>query len=127
MKDYKKYYTIPATPEEIYTALTNPFTIELWTNEPAIMSTVPGSQFSIWDGSISGTNIEFELNKRIVQQWDFDGQEEASIVTIKLHPDKQGTSAELKHINVPDEAFEDISNGWDKYYFGTLAVFFEAV
>ncbi len=118
---------LPATPEEIYTALTNPFTIELWTGEPAQMSTEPGTEFSMWDSSILGKNLEFEENKKIVQQWYFEGEPAESIVTIKLHHDKNGTSAELRHTNIPDEAFADISNGWDEYYFGALAEFFEAV
>jgi len=124
MKDLKKYYKLPATPEEIYIALTNPFTIELWTGEPAEMSVTPGSAFSMWDGSIVGKNLEFEENKKIVQQWYFDGQAEESIVTIKLHGDAKGTSVELKHIHIPDEAFTDISEGWDESYFGALAEFF---
>ena len=127
VKDYKKYYLLPATPVEIYTALTNPFTIELWTGEPAIMSTEPGTEFSMWDGSISGKNIAFIPDAKLVQQWYFDGQDEPSIVTIKLHPDKHGTSAELRHTNIPDEAFADISNGWDEYYFGALEEFFEGI
>ncbi len=88
MKDFKKYYNIPATPEEVYIALTNPLTIELWTGEVALMSTEPGSEFSMWDGSIVGKNLEFVEGKKIVQQWYFDGQPEMSIVTIKLHPGK---------------------------------------
>jgi len=127
VKDYKKYYTIPATPEEIYTALTNPFTIELWTGDPAVMSTEPGSEFSMWDGSIVGKNIEFIENKKIVQEWYFDGQAEESIVTIKLHADKDGTSAELRHTNIPDEAFNDITEGWNDAYFGALAEFFDGI
>ena len=125
MKDYKKYYHIPATPEEIYIALTNPLTIELWTGEAAEMSTEPGSEFSMWEGSIVGKNLEFDEGKKIVQQWYFDGQPEASIVTIKLHPDKSGTSAELKHTNIPDTEYADIAEGWDNSYFGPLAEFFE--
>jgi activator of HSP90 ATPase len=124
VKEYKKYYRLPATPEEVYIALTNPFTIELWTGEPAEMSVEPGSEFSMWDGSIVGKNLEFEENKKIVQQWYFDGQPDASVVTIKLHPDKNDTSIELKHTNIPDEAYEDISEGWDESYFGALAEFF---
>jgi len=127
VKDYKKYYIIPATPEEIYTALTNPFTIELWTGDPAIMSTEPGSEFSMWDGNIVGKNIEFVENKKIVQQWYFDGETDESIVTIKLHPDKDGTSAELRHTNIPDEAFNDITAGWSDAYFGALAEFFDGM
>ncbi|HZY39134.1 MAG TPA: SRPBCC domain-containing protein [Mucilaginibacter sp.] len=124
MKEYKKYYQLPATPEEVYIALTNPLTIELWTGEPAEMPVEPGSEFSMWDGSIVGKNLEFEENKKIIQQWYFDGQPDASIVTIKLHPDKNETSVELKHTNIPDEAYEDISEGWDESYFGALAEFF---
>lgn len=125
MKEFKKYYRLPATPEEVYTALTNPLTIELWTGETAEMSTEPGSEFSMWEGSIVGKNLEFEADKKIVQQWYFDGQPEESVVTIKLHPDKSGTSVELKHTNIPDAEYEDIAEGWDNSYFGALAEFFE--
>lgn len=124
MKDYKKYYIIPATPEEIYMALTNPVTIQLWTGDPAEMSTEPGSEFSLWEGAIVGKNIEFETNKKIVQQWYFDGQPEESIVTIKIHADKHGSSVELRHTNIPDEAYDDITEGWNDTYFGSLEDFF---
>ncbi|WP_207421413.1 SRPBCC domain-containing protein [Desertivirga brevis] len=124
MKDYKKYYTVPAAPEEIYLALTTPATIFLWTGEEAEMSTEPGSEFSLWEGSISGKNLEFEYGKKIVQEWYFGDQEEKSIVTIKLHPDKDGTSVELRHSNIPDEDFEDIKDGWDGAYFGALIDFY---
>ncbi len=71
MKDYKKYFILPATPEELYIALTNPFTIQLWSGEEAVMSTEPGSEFSMFDESIAGRNLEFEENKKIVQEWYF--------------------------------------------------------
>lgn len=125
MKDFKKYYTLPVPPEEVYLALTNPVTIRLWTGEPAIMSTEPGSEFALWDESIVGKNLEFEEGKKIVQQWYFGDQPEASIVTIKLHPHKMGTSVELRHTNIPDEEFEDMAAGWDDVYFGSLMEFYE--
>src|SRR5256885_453016 len=102
MKDFKKYYILEASPEEIYLAITNPLTLELWTNEEATMSTQPGSEFSIMGGSIEGKNIEFVENEKIVQQWYFGDDEEApSIVTIKLHKHPEGTSVELRHTNIP--------------------------
>ena len=125
MKDFKKYYVIPATPAEVYMALTNPITMELWTGEEAEMSTEPGSEFSMWEGSIVGKNLEFEQDKKIVQQWYFDGQSKESIVTIKLHPDKAGTSAELRHTNIPDADYDDMVDGWNNNYFGALADFYE--
>ena len=125
MKDFKKYYLIPATPDEVYLALTNPITIELWTGEAAEMSTEPGSEFSMWEGSIVGKNLEFEPGKKVVQQWYFDGQPEESIVTIKLHTDKAGTSAELRHTNIPDSDYDDMVDGWNDSYFGALISFYQ--
>jgi len=125
MKDFKKYYIIPEEPEIVYQALTNAHTIQLWTGEPATMGSEPGSDFSLWNGSITGKNLEFVENKKVVQQWDFEGQEEDSIVTIILHPHKQGTSVELRHSNIPDDAYEDISEGWSDSYFRALGMFYE--
>lgn len=125
MKDYKKHFEIPAPPEDVYRALTNPATMQLWTGEKVEMSTEPGSEFSLWDGSIAGRNLEFVEDKKIVQQWYFGDQEETSVVTIILHPHKKGTSAELKHSNIPDEAYDDIVEGWNDAYFGALIDFYE--
>ncbi len=131
MKSLKKYYTIPAPPEDIYHALTNPLTIQLWTGEEAIMSTEPDSEFSLWGGSITGRNIEFEPHKKIVQHWYFGDEHlrdegvDKSIVTIKLHADPKGTSVELRHTNIPDGDYTDISDGWDQAYFGALREFYE--
>jgi activator of HSP90 ATPase len=124
MKDFKKYYILPVPPEEVYLALTNPLTIELWSGEKAEMSTEPGTEFSLWDGSIVGKNLEFETGKKIVQQWYFGEQQEPSIVTIKLHDDPRGTSVELKHLNIPDQDYQDIVEGWNEVYFASLRDFY---
>jgi len=79
MKDFKKYFIIPAPPEDVYLALTNPNTIQLWSGESAEMSTEPGSEFSLWDGSIVGKNIEFEEGRKIVQQWYFGEQDKIQL------------------------------------------------
>ena len=105
MKNYKKYFLLHATPE-------------------AVMAAEPGTEFSLWSGDISGRNIAFEPNAKIVQEWYFGEQEEPSIVTIKLHPHEKGTSVELFHTNIPDEEFDDFAEGWEDSYFGTLREFF---
>ncbi len=125
MKDFKKYYTIDAEPEDVYNALTNAATIQLWSGDPAVMEAVPGTEFSLWEGSISGKNIEFVAGKKIVQEWYFGDQAEASIVTIILHPHKNGASAELRHTNIPDEDYDNIVEGWNGMYFGSLIDFYK--
>ena len=125
MNAYKKYYLIPAAPEEVYKALTNPDEIRFWTGEEAVMSTEPGSEFELFEGSIAGRNLAFEAGKKIEQEWYFGEQDAPSLVTIKLHPHKKGTSVELHHTNIPEEAYHDITEGWDEAYFGNLLAYFE--
>lgn len=125
MKNIKKHYHIKATAEDIFTALTTPLTIEIWTGASAVMQPVAGTEFSLWDGDISGMNLEIEPGKKIVQEWYFEDEEATpdenkSIVTIKLHSEGSSTDVELLHINIPDEAFDNIVEGWDKYYFKPL-------
>jgi activator of HSP90 ATPase len=124
VKDFKKYYIIPAPPEEVYIALTNAATIQLWTGEKAEMSAEPGAEFSLWEGSIVGRNLEFEEGKKIVQQWYFGDQTDESIVTMKLHAHPQGTSIEVRHTNIPDPDFEEITEGWSGTYMSSLEDFY---
>lgn len=125
MKDFKKYFIIPAEPEEVYTAITNSFTIELWSGYSAIMDSNIGTEFSLWDGDITGKNLEIVENKKIVQEWYFGDQPEKSIVTINIFENKKGTQVELIHQNIPDEDYENIVEGWNEYYFGAIKAFFE--
>ncbi len=125
MKELRKYYRIKGTPDEIYAALTNPFSITLWTGGKASMEEKPDTEFSLFDGDIEGMNLAFEKDSKIVQEWYFGDQEDKSIVTITLRPDRLYSKIELHHTNIPDEAFEDMVHGWDTFYFGGLKEFFE--
>ncbi|MCX2452227.1 SRPBCC domain-containing protein [Pedobacter sp. PLR] len=125
MKTFKKYYQLPAPPEEVYLAMTKAQSIQLWTGAGVEFTEEPGTEFSFWDGDIVGKNLEFEYGKKIVQQWYFGEDNEPSIVTIKLHEDKKGTSLEYVQTNIPEEDFEDFTTGLTAYYFGGLIDFFE--
>jgi uncharacterized protein YndB with AHSA1/START domain len=125
MKMIKQKHHIAAPPDEVFIALTNPFTIELWTGYPASMSTEAGSEFSIFEGDIIGKNLEFRTNELIRQQWYFEGEDKESIVTLRLRAEKNNTVVELSHENVPDEVYEEMVKGWKKMYFGSLKRFFK--
>ena len=125
MKEFKKYFEIHANPKDVYNALTNQVMIEIWTGETAEMEEIAGSEFSMWDGSITGKNLEFVKDEKIVQEWYFGDQDEPSLVTIKLHPHKNGTSMEVRQTNIPDEAYENIAEGWTDDYFLALNQLFE--
>jgi len=115
---------VRATPEEVYRALTIPLSIQLWTGEAAEMSTEPGSEFSMYNGNICGKNIDFEEDKKIVQEWYFGEQGEESIVTYLIHPTKKGSCLEVRQTNIPDEVFEEFKIGWRDEFLEDLKEFF---
>ena len=125
MKTFKKYILLPAQPEEVYLGLTKAQSIQLWTGADVEFVEEVDTEFSFWDGDIVGKNLEFEQGKKIVQQWYFGEDNEPSIVTIKLHPDKKGTSLEFLQTNIPDEDFDEFTQGIKEYYLGGLEDFFE--
>jgi len=124
MKTFKKTFKINAEPSDVYSALTNPFTIELWSGYPAQMVAEPGSEFSIWEGDITGKNLEFVQDRKVVQEWYFGDQTEKSIVTITIHPDRNNSQVTVEHTNIPDDDFADIAEGWREYYMGAIINFF---
>lgn len=124
MKTFKKTFRINAEPSDVYAALTNPYTIELWSGYPAEMSTEAGSEFSLWEGDITGRNIEFVTDRKIVQEWYFGDQEEKSIVSISIQPEGDNSAVTVEHTNIPDEDFNDIAEGWREYYMGAILGFF---
>jgi len=127
MKNYKTYFQIKADVQDVFTALTNPFTIELWSGNKAVMTQNVGDEFSLWDGDIIGKNLEVIENKKLVQQWYFGEEDEAepSIVTLTLWPKNSQTSVELNHTNIPDEAYDNIVEGWNEAYLGAIKVLLE--
>jgi activator of HSP90 ATPase len=124
MKTFKKTFKINAEPSDIYSAVTNPITIELWSGYPAQMSTEPGTEFSLWEGDITGRNIEFVQDKKVVQEWNFGDQTEKSVVTITIVPDRENSLVNVEHTNIPDEDYTDIAEGWREFYIGGIIAFF---
>ncbi len=123
MKIFKKTFIINADITDVYSALTNPVTIELWSGYPAVMSVESGSEFSMWNGDITGQVIEAVENKKLVQEWYFGEQNEKSIVTIYLIRDYGSTEVTVEHTNIPDDDFENISDGWREYIMGAIQHF----
>ena len=124
MKTFKKTFRINAAPSDVYAALTNPYTIELWSGSPAVMQEEPDTEFSLWEGDIAGMNLEFIKDQKIVQEWYFGDQSEKSIVTITINKERGDSQVTVEHTNIPDDDFADIAEGWREYYIGAIISFF---
>ena len=125
MKDLRKTIHIKVPREKVYNAITNPLTIELWSGYEARMEDKPGSEFSLFDGDITGEIQTLDPPSLLEQVWDFEDQEEASVVRLELFEESGKTRVELSHNNIPDEAYENIETGWKEYYLGALKSYLE--
>ena len=118
--DFEYKLVIAADPEEVFAALTNPFQIEIWSGYPADMKAEAGYVFSLWEGDITGVNLEVVPNRRLVQEWFFGERDEQSLVEIKLKKENGKTVLDLKHTHIPAEVYEEITEGWREYYLGSM-------
>ncbi|MDE7073705.1 MAG: SRPBCC domain-containing protein [Odoribacter sp.] len=118
--DFQYTIEINADPEEVFAALTIPFQIELWSGYPADMKAEPGYLFSLWEGDITGVNMEVVPNRKLVQEWFFGECEERSIVTLELKKQPGKTLVSLTHTHIPNEVYEEIAEGWREYYLGAV-------
>jgi uncharacterized protein YndB with AHSA1/START domain len=125
LRDFKTRIKIKAEPVDVFAAFTNPFAIELWSGYPAVMPAEAGGEFSMWNGDIEGRVLELIPESKIVQEWYFGDQKEPSVVTIKIFPNGTSSQVDLFHSNIPDDAFDDISEGWTNYFLGAIKEFLE--
>lgn len=126
--DFNYKLKIGADREEVFNALTNPFQIALWSGYPADMKCEEGYEFSLWEGDIAGKNLEIIPNKKLVQEWYFGEDEKRSIVTIELKIIGSNTTMlELRHINIPNEVYDEIVEGWKEYYLGSMKDMLEMI
>lgn len=125
--DFNYSINIAADPEEVFSALTNPFQIELWSGYPAEMKAEEGFVFSLWEGDICGVNLEVKPNRLLRQEWFFGDTAEPSIVTLVLKREGDSTRVELSHTNIPDEVYEEITEGWREYYLGSIKGMLEMI
>ena len=125
MKDLRKTIHIKVPREEVFNAITNPLTIELWSGYEARMEASQGSQFSMFDGDITGTIRTLDPPALLEQVWDFGDQDQDSVVRIELFDESGKTRVELSHTHIPDDAFENIETGWKHYYLEALKSYLE--
>lgn len=127
MSKIEQSYIIPASPDEVWRALTEPELIAEWSGGDAEFEPTVGVVYSLWDGSIGGEILEVVPRKKLVQSWKPDDWTiENSVVTFTLSPVSEGTRVDLLHENVEDFDFEGTTEGWGLYYLGAIQRMFEA-
>lgn len=126
MKPFVYSVTVNAGVAQVWKAFTDPSTIDAWGGGPAKMDDKVNTQFSLWGGDIHGTNTSVTPQKLLKQHWysgSWKNPSKVSFVFSKIAADE--TKVELTHTDIPDDEYEDIADGWERYYLGPLKKLFE--
>jgi activator of HSP90 ATPase len=115
---------IKGTPHEIYEVFMDSKKHSKLTESKAKISREVGGSFSIYEGALSGKNVELIQDKKIVQTWRGSGENWSkgyySTITLVFEPVDKGTLIKFTHSNIPEGAYESVKEGWDNYYWGPL-------
>jgi uncharacterized protein YndB with AHSA1/START domain len=110
---------LPAPPSRLYDMYHDAGLHAEFTGMPVKMDPRPGGAFSAFGGAISGTTLHVEPKRVIVQRWRASHWPKRAVDSILVlsfwEQDGEGR-VELAHINVADEDFTGVSQGWEKYY-----------
>jgi len=114
---------IDATPDEVFTYLTDPEKYTLWKGQQAELDPRPGGLYRVRmgpDAVALGEYVEVEPPSRVVFTWGWEGSGDvppgSTTVEITLHEDGEGTLIRLRHTGFPSEADADLHRaGWEMY------------
>lgn len=117
-KTIRQSITFKATAHEVYELLMDSEKHSVLTGSQAKISKKTGGAFSIYDGEIEGTNLELMPDKKIVQSWRYSDwpKDHFSEVTFLLTEDSGNTRLDFVQLDVPEEHYQDIRQGWQDYY-----------
>ena len=120
---------IPAPPERIYAAWLNSEEHSAITHSTAGVEPWVGGRHSAWGGSIRGTTVELQPNRRIVQTWwasDFPPGSEESRLEVLFEPVPEGTLVTINHTGLPQGRGHRYEDGWKDFYLDNMRDYFQA-
>ena len=121
-KTIRQTVTIKASPHQVYEALMDSRKHSQFTGGKASISRKVGGKFTAYDGYAEGVNLELVPDEKIVQSWragDWPAGH-SSRVTFAIKEVKGGARLSFTQSGVPEEQFEDVSQGWRDYYWSPM-------
>jgi activator of HSP90 ATPase len=110
---------LAASPEELYATYLDAKKHAAVTGSAVTISDKPGSKFSAFYGSITGTTLAVVPRRLIVQAWrstNFGPRDPDSTLILEFVPHGKKGRINLVQIDVPGTDFRGVSDGWELYY-----------
>jgi activator of HSP90 ATPase len=110
---------LPAPAGELYATYLDPVRHATMTGAPATISSESGAPFRVFDGLLSGTTLYAIAPRLIVQSWRsvnfLDGDPDSTLI-LSFVPEGKDGRIDLIHLDVPEQDYEGVIKGWEKYY-----------
>ncbi len=110
---------LPAPAERLYATYLDPALHAAVTGAAVTVDAESGAVFRAFDGQISGTMLFVIAPRLIVQSWrsmNFQDSDPDSTLILTFVPEGRDGRIDLIHIDVPEQDYQGVSEGWEKYY-----------
>jgi activator of HSP90 ATPase len=118
-----------ASPDRLFDMYLDARSHAAFTGAAAVVEPRAGAEFSAFDGMLSGKILHVEPKRLIVQTWrskNWPVDAIDSVLVLSFWPRPDGARIELVQVNVADEDFTDVSQGWEKYYWTPWRAYLES-
>jgi activator of HSP90 ATPase len=110
---------LPAAAELLFEMYLDPAVHAAFTGAAVVIGAEPGSEFRAFDGVLTGTILAVARPNLIVQSWrspKFATDDPDSTLILAFSPEGLSGRIDLVHLDVPEQDYEGVTEGWEKFY-----------
>ncbi len=110
---------LPARADALYAMYLDPVGHAEIAGGPVTIGAKPGAAFKAFDGAISGVMLALAAPVLIVQSWrsaHFKPEDPDSTLILTFTPQGAEGRIDLVHLDVPEQDYQGVIDGWEKFY-----------
>lgn len=118
----------PVSAKKLYDSWLNSKAHSAFTGSKVQIEPRQGSQFTAWNGYISGSNVILQPYGRIVQNWrttEFPEGAPDSKLEVLFEKHNSGTKLTIIHTHLPAGDEKKYEKGWKEHYFKPMKLYFK--
>ena len=110
---------LPASAETLCDMYLDPSKHQAITGAHVEIGDKRGSEFNAFEGALTGTILEVIRPKLIIKSWrsvNFMAEDPDSTLILSFTSEGDEGRIDLVHLDVPDQDYDGVNQGWEKYY-----------
>jgi hypothetical protein len=110
---------LPAAAAALYETYVDPIRHAELTGAPVEIGVQAGTPFRAFNGAITGTMLCVRPPLLVVQSWrsiNFHDTDPDSTLILAFVPQGHDARIELLHLDVPEQDYQSVTLGWEKFY-----------